>query len=70
MFLESRCSIEDAARLSEYAENGFEAVCLISVGMLFDFGSDDTSSKNDWVVWAYALKNASGQEITKNSKTD
>nr|WP_250368581.1 hypothetical protein [Klebsiella pneumoniae] len=40
-----RCSIEDVARLSEYADNGFKVVCLISAGMLFDFGSDDTSSK-------------------------
>lgn len=66
----SRCSIEDVARLSEYADNGFKVVCLISAGMLFDFGSDDTSSKNHWVVWAGALKNARGQAITKNSRPD
>lgn len=66
----SRCSIEDVARLSEYADNGFKVVCLISAGMLFDFGSDDTSSKNHWVVWAGALKNAGGQAITKNSRPD
>ena len=66
----SRCSIEDVARLSEYAGNGFKVVCLISAGMLFDFGSDDTSSKNHWVVWTGALKNVSGQAITKNSRPD
>lgn len=66
----SRCSIEDVARLSEYADNGLKVVCLISAGMLFDFGSDDTSSKNHWVVWAGALKNANGQAITKNSRPD
>lgn len=65
-----RCSIEDVARLSEYADNGFKVVCLISAGMLFDFGSDDTSSKNHWVVWAGALKNANGKAITKNSPPD
>lgn len=66
----SRCSIEDIARLSEYAGKGFKVVSLISAGMLFDFGSDDTLSKNHWVVWAGALKNASGQAITKNSQPD
>ena len=65
-----RCSIEDVARLSEYADKGFKVVCLISAGMLFDFGSDDTSSKNHWVVWAGALKNANGKTITKNSPPD
>ncbi|HBW3329003.1 TPA: hypothetical protein MEY30_005180 [Klebsiella pneumoniae] len=65
-----RCSIEDVARLSEYADNGFKVVCLISAGMLFDFGSDDTSSKNHWVVWVGALKNANGKAITKNSPPD
>ena len=65
-----RCSIEDVARLSEYADNGFKVVCLISPGMLFDFGSDDTSSKNHCVVWAGALKNANGKAITKNSPPD
>ncbi|UXI44038.1 hypothetical protein N5933_14810 [Klebsiella pneumoniae] len=65
-----RCSIEDVARLSEYADNGFKVVCLISAGMLFDFGSDDTSSKNHWVVWDGALKNANGKAITKNSPPD
>ena len=65
-----RCSIEDVARLSEYADNGFKVVCLISAGMLFDFGSDDTFSKNHWVVWAGALKNANGKAITKNSPPD
>ncbi|HCI6930180.1 TPA: hypothetical protein NPP98_001030 [Klebsiella quasipneumoniae subsp. quasipneumoniae] len=38
--------------------------------MLFDFGSDDTSSKNNWVVWAGALKNANGKAITKISPPD
>ncbi|MFV9689336.1 hypothetical protein ACNY67_20965 [Pantoea sp. KXB45] len=66
----SRCSIEDVARLSEYADNGFKVICLISAGMLFDFGSDDTSSKNHWVVWAGALKNADGKAITKKSPPD
>lgn len=66
----SRCSIEDVAHLSEYADNGFKVVCLISAGMLFDFGSDDTSSKNHWVVLAGALKNATGQSITRNSQPD
>jgi len=65
-----RCSIEDVARLSEYADNGYKVVCLISAGMLFDFGSDDTFSKNHWVVWAGALKNANGKAITKNSPPD
>ncbi|PJR51870.1 hypothetical protein CWM58_01640 [Klebsiella sp. H-Nf2] len=65
-----RCSIEDVVRLSEYADNGFKVVCLISAGMLFDFGSDDTSYKNHWVVWAGALKKANGKAITKNSPPD
>lgn len=66
----SRCSIRELARLNEYAEKGFRVVSLISAGMLFDFGSEDTFSKNHWVVWAGTLKNENGTVITTSSKSD
>lgn len=66
----ARCSVDELAQLNQYAKKGFKVVTLISAGMLIDFGTDDTSSKNHWVVWDSTLKNSSGQEITSNSKVD
>lgn len=66
----SRCSIDDLVQLNEYAKGGYKVVSLISAGMLLDYGTDDTSSKNHWVVWAGAIKNTNGQLINKNSSPD
>jgi hypothetical protein len=66
----ARCNIEDLAQLNKYAKKGFKVVSLISAGMLFDFGPDDTSSKNHWIVWDGTLRNSNGQDVTENSKID
>ncbi|EPV5031705.1 hypothetical protein ACV6RL_001193 [Cronobacter sakazakii] len=62
-----RSNIQDIARLNQFAKNGLKVVSLISAGMLFDFGSDDTINKNHWVVWDGTLKNSSGKDIDTNS---
>ncbi|MEA5103967.1 hypothetical protein [Pantoea sp. S18] len=66
----SNSNVQDLAKLNEYANDGFKVVTLISAGMLFDFGPDDTSSKNHWIVWDGAIKNEKGQYVSESSKMD
>lgn len=66
----SKSNVQDLAKLNEYANEGFKVVTLISAGMLFDFGTDDTSSKNHWIVWDGAIKNEKGQDVSDSSKMD
>lgn len=65
-----RNSVFDIVRLNAFIKKGYKVVTLISAGMLTDFGVEETSFKNHWVVWEGVLRGANGQDISESSSLE
>ncbi|EPH7217554.1 hypothetical protein ACS3L2_005215 [Serratia marcescens] len=66
----SHSSFQDILMLNKYITQGCTVVSLISAGMFADYGIQDSSAKNHWVVWEGPIHDDNDKSITPNTSLD